>query len=387
MAARKMNVALIGYSFMGKAHSNAWRQVSRFFDTPIDPVMKVICGRTESKVTAMAEKYGWEEAATDFREVVTRPDIDIVDVTTANNAHAEVALAAAEAGKIVLCEKPLAMSVAQARQMLGVANAKGITHAICHNYRYAPAVSLAKKIIEEGRLGKIYHFRGVYLQDWILDPEFPIVWRLDKSVAGSGSHGDLAAHLIDTARWLVGEIDEVTGMMDTFIKERPMLAEIDDRLGGTASSEKGQVTVDDSSIFMARFANGAVGTFEASRFCAGRKNFQRWEINGSKGSLAFNLENMNELEVYFTDDEEDVRGFRTITVTDGCHPYTGNYWPAAHIIGYEHTFTNLVKELLDSVAEGRAASPNWEDGLRNQQVLEAVELSSGSRSWVRPDSL
>lgn len=387
MAARKMNVALIGYSFMGKAHSNAWRQVSRFFDTPIDPVMKVICGRTEPKVKAMAEKYGWEEAATDYREVVNRPDIDIVDVTTANNAHAEVALAAAEAGKIVLCEKPLAMSVAQARQMLQVAQAKGITHGICHNYRYAPAVSLAKKIIDEGRLGKIYHFRGVYLQDWILDPEFPIVWRLDKSVAGSGSHGDLAAHLIDTARWLVGEIDEVTGMMDTFIKERPMLAEIDDRLGGTASTEKGQVTVDDSSIFMARFANGAVGTFEASRFCAGRKNFQRWEINGSKGSLAFNLENMNELEVYFTDDAEDVRGFRTITVTDGCHPYTGNYWPAAHIIGYEHTFTNLVKELLDSVAEGRAASPNWEDGLRNQQVLEAVELSSGSRSWVRPDSL
>lgn len=383
MAKRPLNVALIGYSFMGKAHSNAWRQVARFFDVPFEPVLKVICGRTEERVKAMRDKYGWQEYSTDYREVVARPDIDIVDVTTANNMHAEVAIAAVKAGKAVLCEKPLATSLADARSMLKAAEEAGVLHAICHNYRYAPAVSLAKKLIDEGKIGKIYHFRGVYLQDWILDPNFPVVWRLDKSVAGSGSHGDLAAHLIDTARWLVGEITEVNGMLDTFIKQRPKLAEFDDRLGGKASSEMAEVTVDDSSIFMARFENGAVGTFEASRFCAGRKNHQRWEINGSKGSIAFNLERMNELEVYFDGDDPETRGFRLVQVTDGCHPFTGDYWPVAHIIGYEHTFINLIKKLLDAMAAGQPASPNWVDGVRNQAVLEAVEISNQTRQWTR----
>jgi len=382
MAKRPLNIALIGYSFMGKAHSNAWRQVARFFDTPYEPVLKVICGRTEERVKAMRDKYGWQEYSTDYREVIARPDIDLVDVTTANNAHAEIAIAAARAGKAVLCEKPLATSLADAKAMLQAAEEAGITHAICHNYRFAPAVSLAKQLIEEGKIGKIYHFRGVYLQDWILDPNFPVVWRLDKSVAGSGSHGDLAAHLIDTARWLVGEIAEVNGMLDTFIKQRPKLAEFDDRLGGKASSEMAEVTVDDSSIFMARFANGAVGTFEASRFCAGRKNHQRWEINGSKGSIVFNLERMNELEVYYHDDPPETRGFRLVQTTDSCHPFTGDYWPVAHIIGYEHTFINLVKKLMDAMAAGQPASPNWVDGVKNQAVLEAVEKSWATRSWV-----
>jgi len=386
MAKRPLNIALIGYSFMGKAHSNAWRQVARFFDTPYEPVLKVICGRNEDKVRAARDKYGWDEYATNYEDVINRSDIDVVDVTTANNSHALIAGAAARCGKTVLCEKPLATNLADARDMLATAEAAGITHAICHNYRYAPAVSMAKRLIDQGRIGHIYHFRGVYLQDWILDPSFPVVWRLDKDVAGSGSHGDLAAHLIDVARWLVGEIGEVNGMLDTFVKQRPRLAEIDDRLGGKASDEMADVTVDDSSIFMARFANGAVGTFEASRFCAGRKNHQRWEINGSKGSLVFNLERMNELEVYFDADPPETRGFRLVQTTDGCHPFTGDYWPIAHIIGYEHTFTNLLKELLDSLAAGKPASPNWVDGVRNQAVLEAVEKSSASRAWEKPEA-
>ncbi|MCC6727734.1 MAG: Gfo/Idh/MocA family oxidoreductase [Chthonomonadales bacterium] len=386
MAKRPLNIALIGYQFMGKAHSNAFRQVSRYFDLDVEPVMKVLVGRSEDKVRAMAEKYGWQEYATRWEDVVSRPDIDLVDVATNNNVHAEMAIAAAKAGKHVLCEKPLATSLADARRMLEAARSAGIVHAICHNYRKAPAVALAKQLIDEGRIGRIYHWRGTYLQDWIADPSFPIVWRLDKSVAGSGSHGDLNAHLIDTARWLVGEIGEVNGMLDTFVKQRPVLAESDDRLGGRAAEQMGDVTVDDSSIFLARFDNGAVGTFEATRFAQGRKNFNRWEINGSKGSVAFNLERMNELEVYFADDEPNVRGFRTVQATDSVHPYAGAYWPVAHIIGYEHTFINLVKDLLEAIAAGKPASPDWLDGVRNQAVLEAVELSWASRHWEKPQA-
>lgn len=386
MAKRPLNIALIGYQFMGKAHSNAFRQVARYFDLDVEPVMKVLVGRSEDKVRAMAEKYGWQEYATHWEDVVSRPDIDLVDVATNNNVHAEMAIAAAKAGKHVLCEKPLATSLADARRMLEAARSAGIVHAICHNYRKAPAVALAKQLIDEGRIGRIYHWRGTYLQDWIADPSFPIVWRLDKSVAGSGSHGDLNAHLIDTARWLVGEIGEVNGMLDTFVKQRPVLAESDDRLGGRAAEQMGDVTVDDSSIFMARFDNGAVGTFEATRFAQGRKNFNRWEINGSKGSVAFDLERMNELEVYFADDEPNVRGFRTVQATDSVHPYAGAYWPVAHIIGYEHTFINLVKDLLEAIAAGKPASPDWLDGVRNQAVLEAVELSWESRRWEKPQA-
>lgn len=384
MAKRPINIALIGYQFMGKAHSNGYRQVSRFFDLDVEPVMKVLCGRSEDKVKAAADKFGWQEYATSWEDVIGRSDIDLIDVATPGNTHCMIGTAAARAGKNVLCEKPLANTLAEAQEMLAAAQQTGITHAICHNYRKAPAIALAKQIIESGKIGKIYHFRGTYLQDWIVDPNFPVVWRLDKSVAGSGSHGDLNAHLIDTARFLVGEISEVSGMLDTFVKQRPILAESDDRLGGKASDQMGEVTVDDSSIFISRFANGAVGTFEASRFCPGRKNYNRWEINGSHGSIAFNLERMNELEVYFDSDEPSTRGFHTIPVTDSMHPYTGNYWPVAHIIGYEHTFVNLFKDLFDSIAQGKPASPNWEDGVKNQAILEAVETSSNTRSWQKP---
>ncbi|MDW8289196.1 MAG: Gfo/Idh/MocA family oxidoreductase [Armatimonadota bacterium] len=388
MSKRKINVALIGYQFMGKAHSNAYRQVARFFDDlEVEPVLKVICGRNEENVRKAAQKYGWEEYDTSWERVVERKDIDLVDVSVPGNMHAPIAIAAANAGKMVLCEKPLANTLAEARQMYEAVQKNGVRHALCHNYRYAPAVQLAKQLIEEGRIGTIYHFRGTYLQDWIVDPNFPLVWRLQKEIAGSGAHGDLNAHLIDMARFLVGEIAEVSGMMETFIKQRPKLAAADDRLGGVASSEMGEVTVDDAALFLLRFENGAIGTVEASRFCQGRKNYNRFEINGSKGSLVFNLERMNELEVYLQDDPPHIRGFRVVQASDSVHPFMSAWWPVGHIIGYEHTFINLFYTMLKAFDKGEPFKPDFEDGVRNQAVLEAVEISSQQKRWVSVSEL
>ena len=379
---KKINVGLVGYQFMGKAHSNAYRQLGKFFpDLEVEPVLKALCGRSEDKVRAAAEKFGFESYETDYKKLCARPDIDFIDVVTPGNSHVEIVLEAARNGKMVFCEKPLANTVAEAEAMLKAVQDNHVPNAVCFNYRGVPAIALAKKMIEEGRLGKIYHFRGVYLQDWIVDPNMPLVWRLVGDIAGSGAHGDLAAHLIDIAHWLVGPIAEVSGMLDTFIKQRPKLAESDDRLGGKASTEMGEVTVDDSSIFLARFRDGALGTFEATRMAAGRKNHNRFEINGSKGSIVFNMERMNELEYYNTDDAEDVRGFRVIQTTDSVHPYTGNYWPTGHIIGYEHTFINLIHDILRDFAAGRPTHPDFVDGLAVQRVLEAVDKSSKTRAW------
>ncbi len=383
MSKRKLNVALIGYQFMGKAHSNAYRQVARFFDDlEVEPVLKVICGRNEENVRKAAQKYGWEEYDTSWERVVERKDIDLVDVSVPGNMHAPIAIAAANAGKMVLCEKPLANTLAEARQMYEAVQRNKVPHALCHNYRFAPAVQLAKQLIDEGRIGKIYHFRGTYLQDWIVDPTFPLVWRLQKEVAGSGAHGDLNAHLIDMARFLVGEIAEVSGMMETFIKQRPKLAAADDRLGGVASSEMGEVTVDDAALFLVRFENGAIGSIEATRFALGRKNYNRFEINGSKGSLVFNMERMNELEVYLQDDPAHIRGFRVVQASDSVHPFMSAWWPVGHIIGYEHTFINLVYTMLKAFDKGEQFKPNFEDGVRNQAVLEAVDISSQQKRWV-----
>lgn len=383
MSKRKLNVALIGYQFMGKAHSNAYRQVARFFDDlEVEPVLKVICGRNEENVRKAAQKYGWEEYDTSWERVVERKDIDLVDVSVPGNMHAPIAIAAANAGKMVLCEKPLANTLAEARQMYEAVQKNGVRHALCHNYRFAPAVQLAKQLIDEGRIGKIYHFRGTYLQDWIVDPNFPLVWRLQKEIAGSGAHGDLNAHLIDMARFLVGEIAEVSGMMETFIKQRPKLAAADDRLGGVASSEMGEVTVDDAALFLVRFVNGAIGSIEATRFALGRKNYNRFEINGSKGSLVFNMERMNELEVYLQDDPPHIRGFRVVQASDSMHPFMSAWWPVGHIIGYEHTFINLVYTMLKAFDKGEPFKPDFEDGVRNQAVLEAVEVSSQQKRWV-----
>lgn len=382
MSKRTINVGLIGYQFMGKAHSNAYRQVGRFFDLPCEVRMKTICGRNENAVKAAADKFGWEGYATDYRQVIADPEIDVIDVATPGISHYEIAMAALEAGKNLFCEKPIANTLDQAQQMRDLALAKGVFTAVFHNYRFAPAVALAKRMIVEGKIGRVFHIRSTYLQDWIVDPEFPLVWRLQKSIAGSGSHGDLAAHLIDTARYLLGEFDSLVGHMETFIKERPLVGEIDDKLGASASTERGEVTVDDASLFLARFKSGAVGTFEATRFATGRKNHNGFEINGSEGSIAWNMERMNELQYYNRKAEEGYQGFSLIQATEGGHPYAGKFWPTAHIIGYEHTFVNLLSEALAAFAEGKPFRPNIEDGFQNQRVLDAVERSFESKQWV-----
>ena len=370
-----LNVALIGYAFMGRAHSNAYRQVGRFFTPKYLPRMKVLCGRTPAGVKAAAEQLGWEETATDWRDVVRRKDIDIVDIATPGDSHAEIAIEAAKAGKVVFCEKPLANTVKEAEKMLAAVTKAGVLHMICHNYRRAPAVMLAKQLIEEGKLGRLYHYRGTYLQDWVADPSIPLVWRLRKEAAGSGALGDIASHSLDLARFLVGEISEVTGALETFVKERPL---------PDNPKKKGKVTVDDASASVVRFANGALGTIEASRFATGRKNYNRFEINGSKGSVAFNLERMNELDVYLTGDDPAVQGFHNVMVTNGAsHPYFAHWWPDGHIIGYEHTFIHTVYDLLEAIATNKVPTPNFEDGVRNQKVLDAMEKAAVTRRWVK----
>jgi predicted dehydrogenase len=368
-----INVALIGYNFMGKAHSNAYRQVGPFFHPRLTPRMKVLCGRTPAKVKAAARTLGWEEAATDWEEVVNRKDIDLVDISTPGDSHAEIAIAAARAGKAVLCEKPLGNTVKEAERMLAAVTKAGVTHMICHNYRRAPAVMLAKQLIKEGQLGEIRHYRGTYLQDWVTDPTIPLVWRLDKKQAGSGALGDIAAHSIDLARFLVGEISEVAGDLKTFVKTRPLPGN---------PKKTGRVTVDDASTALVRFKNGAIGTIEATRMALGRKNYNRFEINGSLGSLAFDMECMNELELYLESDGPLVRGFRRIMVTEPGHPYFKAWWPAGHIIGYEHTFIHTVYDLLEAMADGKVPKPNFEDGVRNQRVLGAIEKAAATRRWV-----
>ena len=378
-----LNIGLIGYQFMGKAHSNAYRQANHFFDLPADIKMHTICGRNEAAVTAAAKNLGWKNVETDWRKVIANPEIDVIDISTPGNLHAEIAIEAAKAGKAVWCEKPIGNTLPEAKAMMDAVLKAKVAHAVFHNYRKAPAVALAKRMIEEGKLGTIYHFRAVYLQDWIADPNFPLVWRLQKEVAGSGTHGDINAHIIDLGRHLVGEFDEVCGLLHTFIKQRPLAGEIDANLGAKASTEMGEVTVDDAAMFLAKFKNGALGTFEATRFAVGRKNKNSFEINGSKGSIVFNLEKMNELEYYNNDDPGDIQGFRLIQATDGSHPYAGHYWPVGHIIGYEHTFVNLVADAVTNMVEGKPISPDMVDGYENQRVLDAVERSHESRTWVK----
>ncbi len=372
-----IGVGLVGYKFMGRTHSNAYRQLPRFFDVDPVPRMTAICGRDEAGVKEAADALGWDSYETDYRRLIGRDDVGLVDVVTPGNAHREVVLAAFEAGKHVICEKPLANTLAEAGEMLAAARRAGTVNMVCFNYRRAPAVQLAKKLIEEGRLGTIRHWRATYLQDFIMDPEFPLIWRLQKGLAGSGALGDIGAHIVDLAHFLVGGISEVVGMMETFVKERPL----EGAAGGT-----GEVTVDDAAAFLARFENGAVGTFEATRFAAGRRNKNAFEINGSGGSLSFDLERMNELEVFFVDDDADVQGFRTINVTQPVHPYVGAWWPPGHIIGYEHTFVHTMKDLMDGIGAGKSPAPTFEDAYRCQAVLDAVERSADGGGWTRPQT-
>jgi predicted dehydrogenase len=368
MSKRKLNVAMIGYDFMGRTHSNAWRQVGRFFqDAPFEPVLKVVVGRTEAKVKEAQERLGFEEAATHWQDVLARKDIDIVDICTPGDSHAPIAIAAAEAGKAILCEKPLANDLADAERMNAAVQRAGVVNMVCHNYRRCPAIALAKQIIDEGKLGQIHHYRGVYLQDWIVDPNFPRVWRLEKARAGSGSLGDILSHTMDLSRHLVGEPAEVLGLLKTFIPERPL---------PDGSGRRGPVDVDDSAQALVNFANGAVGYYEGSRFAPGRKNYNRFEINGSKGSIVWDLERMNELEVYF--ESGPLSGFSTISATDPSHPYVSAWWPP----GYEHSFTHTVYDFLKSIAAGKSLRPDFEDGVKNQKVLDAIERSAVSRNWV-----
>ncbi|MEI8387106.1 MAG: Gfo/Idh/MocA family oxidoreductase [Verrucomicrobiota bacterium] len=384
MKKRSLRVGLIGYNFMGKAHSNAWRQAGRFFELPAEIEMRTLCGRSPAGVKAAAVNLGWNRTATDWREVVSDPEIDVVDICTPNDCHYEIAIEAAKQGKAVLCEKPLAMNVAECEDMVAAAKKARVVNMVCHVYRRIPAMALAKAMIERGDLGdRIYHFRARYAQDWITDPSFPLVWRLQSKIAGSGSHGDLGAHIIDLGRYLVGEIKEVCGLMETFIKERPLQAELGDGLSAKASDKTGKVTVDDAVSWIGRFKNGAIANMEATRFAQGRKNNITIEINGSKGSLYFDFEDMNRLKFYSADDPADARGFRDILVTESIHPYAGAWWPPGHIIGYEHTFVHAFADFTKAVVVGKSVQPTFADGLANEKVLAAVSKSAKTRAWVK----
>jgi predicted dehydrogenase len=382
-----LRVAMIGYAFMGSAHSQGWRNAHRFFDLPAVPDMAVLCGRSESAAQAAAHKLGWAEAVTDWRGVVGRDDIDVVDICTPGHSHAEIALAALAAGKHVLCEKPLANSVAEAEEMTAAAakaEVSGALSMVGFNYRRTPALALARRMVEDGRVGALRHIRAVYAQDWLVDPEFPLVWRLQKDLAGSGALGDIGAHIVDLAYFLSGErLTGVSGALDTFIEQRP-LPPTSTGLSATGGVETGEVTVDDAAAFFGRTESGAMATFEATRLATGRKNGMRIELNGSAGSLAFDFERMNELQAYDGTVPASDAGFRRILATDPDHPYVSAWWPPGHGLGYEHTFVNEIADFVRAVATRTPPSPSFADGLYVQRVLDAVERSSAHESRWTP---
>jgi predicted dehydrogenase len=387
MAAKTINVGLVGQKFMGRAHSNAYMKVAKFFGTDAVPVMKAICGRNEAELSEFAQRFGWESYETDWRKLVARDDIDVIDISAPSNVHHDIAMAAAQAGKHVFCEKPLSFNLAEGREMLAAARKAGVVNMVNFNYRCCPALALAREMIAAGEIGEVRHFRATYLQDWLVDPQFPMNWRLRKEVAGSGAHGDLNAHLIDASRYLVGEIDEVVGMMKTFIDERPGEGKSS---GLSAEAGKGteRVTVDDATWFLARFADGAVGSFEATRMAPGRKNYNRIEVNGSRGSLVFNFEKMNELKFYDCGDPVGRQGFRRIMATEGVHPFVAAWWPPGHILGYEHTFVHAVYELLGVIASNKKTiMPDFRDGAQCVAVLEAVEQSAAAGKWAKVEKV
>jgi predicted dehydrogenase len=384
-----LGVGMVGYAFMGKAHSQAWRTVNAAFDVPFAVNMSAIVGRNEENVKAAAEKFGWESYETDWRRVIERDDIGLVDVCSPGGNHAEVAIAALQAGKHVLCEKPLANTVEEARSMVEAAEAasqNGVRAMVAFNYRRVPAAAFARQLVAEGKLGAIRHIRAVYLQDWITDPDFPLVWRLQKDQAGSGALGDIGSHIVDLTQFITGQtVTGVSALLETFIKERPLVASTEG-LRGTGSEERGQVTVDDAALFTARLSGGAIATYEATRFATGRKNGLRLEINGEKGSLVFDLERLNELELFLSEEDSRVQGFRRVLVTEPEHPYVAAWWPAGHIIGWEHTFTHEAYDLLTAIGAGTDPSPSFAEGLQVQLVLDAVERSAANNSgWVTVD--
>ncbi len=381
----RLGVAMIGHSFMGAAHSQAWHTAPRFFDLPLDPVTAVLCGRDEGRTAAAAARLGWAATETDWRRVVERDDVDLVDVCTPGDTHAEIAIAALAAGKHVLCEKPLANSVAEAEAMVAAADAAaehGVRAMVGFTYRRVPAVALARRLVEQGRIGEVRHVRAQYLQDWLTDPEAPLSWRLQKDRAGSGALGDIGAHVVDLTQYITGDrVQEVSARLETFVKERPLATEQSGLTATAAATERGAVTVDDAAVFIARFGGGALGVFEATRFATGRKNAIRIEVNGSRGSLAFDFEDMNVLELFDATEPAETAGFRRILATEAEHPYVAAWWPPGHGLGYEHGFTHQVVDLVQAVATGTDPAPGFRDGLQVQRVLDAVETSSDTRTW------
>ncbi|MFT7032119.1 MAG: putative dehydrogenase [Cyclobacteriaceae bacterium] len=373
---KELRIGLVGYGFMGRTHSNAYKRVSDFFpDLGYRPVLKAICARNKERAQAFADQWGYESIETDWRALIARDDIDAIDICTPNNMHAEIAIAAAEAGKMVLCEKPLSRTVAEAQPMVDAVEKAGVPNTVWYNYRKVPAVTLAKKIIDSGKLGKIFHYRANFLQDWTISPELPQggegLWRLDNEAAGSGVTGDLLAHCIDTAMWLNGGIKDVSAMTETFIKERVH----------TGTGEVQKVDIDDACLFHCHFDNGALGLFESTRYARGHKALYTFEINGENASIRWDLHDLTRLEYFDHADESEVRGWRTIHVTDGDHPYMDKWWVPGLSIGYEHTFVHHVADFLKSLDEGTSCSPTFKEAQETQKVCEAVLDSASSRSW------
>ncbi len=372
---KPFNVGMIGYGFMGRVHSNAYAQVNHFFDLPYRPVLKAVCARDEAKAKEFADKWGYESVETDWRKLLERSDIDAVDVCTPNNLHKEIAIAAAKAGKAILCEKPLAMNAAEGEEMCRAVEAAGVANIVWYNYRRIPAVTLAKQLIDEGRLGRIFHYRANFLQDWTISADLPqggaALWRLDAAAAGSGVTGDLLAHCIDTAIWLNGGIADVTAMTETFIKER--------KHNLTGKTEK--VTIDDACAFLCHFENGSLGLFESTRYARGHKALYTFEINGENGSVRWDLHDLHRLEFFDHDDKGAVRGWKHIHVTDGDHPYMKNWWVPGLAIGYESGFVHQVADFLRGLGEGQPVGPTFRDALETQKVCDAVLDSAKERSW------
>src|SRR5579864_6797383 len=376
MVKRSLNVGLVGYGFMGRTHSNAFRQVNRFFDLELQPVLKAVCGRDIDKAKAFATQGGFESVETDWRNLVARADIDLVDIASPNDTHAEIAIAAAATGKMVLCEKPLGRNGAEAERMVDAVEKAGVANMVWYNYRRVPAVTLAKQLIDEGKLGRIYHYRAKFLQDWTISAEVPqggaALWRLDVNVAGSGVTGDLLAHCIDTAIWLNGEIDSVSAVTETFVKER----------NHNLTGKKEKVGIDDASAFLARFKNGSLATFEATRYARGHKALYTLEINGEHGSLAWDLHDLNRVAWFDHRIEGQLRGWTSILVTDGEHPYLGKWWVPGLSIGYEHSFVHQLADFLEGVANGTPASPTFREALETTRVCDAIVKSGKTGKWV-----
>jgi predicted dehydrogenase len=380
---------MIGAGFMGAAHSQGWRVAPRFFDLPLQPRMSLLVARDAERTRAAADAWGWDDTSIDWREAIARDDIDVVDIVTPGDTHAEIAVAALAAGKHVLCEKPLANSVAEAEQMADAASAaaeRGVRAMVGFTYRRVPATTLARDMVAAGRIGEIRQVRAEYLQDWLSDAEAPLTWRLQKEHAGSGALGDIGAHAVDLTEYITGQrVTGVSGILETLVDERPLLG-AGSGLSGSAGSGRGAVTVDDVALFTGRLESGALASFEASRFRTGRKNGLRIEISGSHGALVFDLERLNELAFYDATAPAGEQGFRTILVTEPSHPYLAAWWPAGHMLGYEHAFSHQAKDFVEAVAAGTQPRPSFDDGLHVQRVLDGVERSARSGSaWTAID--